>query len=76
MPLLNHRLRKAAKAGAKVYVINPLDLEFNFDLAGKHIATPAAMVDCVLGLARAANDAGQLAGFFVTGEGADPGRRR
>ncbi|MEZ5520450.1 MAG: NADH-quinone oxidoreductase subunit NuoG [Dokdonella sp.] len=60
LPLLNHRLRKAARAGAKVYVVNPLDLEFNFDLAGKHIATPAAMVDIVLGLARAANDAGHL----------------
>jgi NADH-quinone oxidoreductase subunit G len=60
LPLLNHRLRKAVRAGAKVFVINPLDLEFNFDVTGKHIATPTAMVDFVLGLARAANDAGHL----------------
>ncbi len=60
MPLLNHRLRKAVNAGAKVHVINPLDFEFNFELAGKQIVAPGAMLDGVLGLARAANDAGKL----------------
>ncbi len=60
MPLLNHRLRKAVNAGAKVHVINPLDFDFNFDLASKQILAPGAMVDAVLGLARAANDAGKL----------------
>ncbi|MGB0132716.1 NADH-quinone oxidoreductase subunit NuoG, partial [Dokdonella sp.] len=60
IPLLNHRLRKAVSAGAKVHVVNPLDFDFNFALAGKQIATPAAMVDRVLGLARAANDTGRL----------------
>ncbi|MFZ1796691.1 MAG: NADH-quinone oxidoreductase subunit NuoG, partial [Dokdonella sp.] len=60
MPLLNHRLRKAVNAGARVHVINPLDFDFNFALAGKQIVAPAAMVDVVLGLARAANDAGKL----------------
>ncbi|MEO7014388.1 MAG: NADH-quinone oxidoreductase subunit NuoG, partial [Dokdonella sp.] len=60
VPLLNHRLRKAVNAGAKVHVINPLDFDFNFDLASKQIVAPGAMVDVVLGLARAANDAGKL----------------
>ena len=60
MPLLNHRLRKAVNAGAKVHVINPLDFDFNFALAGKQIVAPAAMVDVVLGLARAANETGKL----------------
>ncbi|HMM66219.1 MAG TPA: NADH-quinone oxidoreductase subunit NuoG [Dokdonella sp.] len=60
IPLLNHRLRKAAKAGAKVFVINPLGVEFNFDLAGEQVVTPGAMLDRTLGLARAANDAGKL----------------
>lgn len=46
--------------GARVHVINPLDFDFNFALAGKQIVAPAAMVDVVLGLARAANDAGKL----------------
>ncbi|MBS0557412.1 MAG: NADH-quinone oxidoreductase subunit G [Proteobacteria bacterium] len=60
MPLLAQRMRKAWKAGAKVHAINPLDFDFNFELAGKTIATPSALVDAVLCLARAANDAGHL----------------
>ena len=60
MPLLGLRIRKAWKAGAKVYAINPLDFEFNFELAGKTIATPSALVDAVLRLAKAAYDAGHL----------------
>jgi NADH-quinone oxidoreductase subunit G len=42
-PLLAHRIRKACRAGAKVFVINPLDLDFNFPLAGKFIATPSML---------------------------------
>ncbi|MDE1886491.1 MAG: molybdopterin-dependent oxidoreductase, partial [Xanthomonadaceae bacterium] len=60
MPLLAQRIRKAWKAGARVYAINPLDFEFNFELAGKTIATPSALVDAVLRLAKAAYDAGHL----------------
>jgi NADH-quinone oxidoreductase subunit G len=60
MPLLNHRIRKAAKGGAKVYALNPLDFDFNFDLAGKIVAAPQALVDAALELAKAANDAGHL----------------
>ena len=43
-PLLNHRLRKAARAGARVMVINPVDFDFNFDLPQKRIVSPARMV--------------------------------
>jgi NADH-quinone oxidoreductase subunit G len=60
VPLLNHRIRKATIGGAKVFALNPIDFDFNFALAGKTIATPQAMVDALLGLARAANDAGHL----------------
>jgi NADH-quinone oxidoreductase subunit G len=60
MPLLAHRIRKAWKAGAKIHAINPLDFDLNFDLASKIVATPAAMVDAVLALAKAASAAGQL----------------
>ena len=60
MPLLAHRIRKAWKAGARVYAINPLDFELNFDLAAKTIVTPAGMVDALLKLAKTANDAGHL----------------
>ncbi len=60
MPLLAHRIRKAGKSGAKIHAINPLDFDLNFTLASKTIATPAAMLDAVLGLAKAANDVGHM----------------
>jgi len=60
VPLLNHRLRKAVRGGARVHVVNPIDFDFNFELAGRTIVTPQGMVDALLALARAANDAGHL----------------
>ncbi|RME33973.1 MAG: NADH dehydrogenase (quinone) subunit G, partial [Gammaproteobacteria bacterium] len=36
-PLLNHRIRKAALAGAAVLELNPVRREFNFPLAGSRI---------------------------------------
>jgi NADH-quinone oxidoreductase subunit G len=60
LPLLNHRLRKAVNAGAKVYAVNPVDFDLTFEPAGKTIAAPQAFVDALLGLAKAANDAGHL----------------
>ncbi len=51
LPLVSHRVRKAWKHGAKVYAINPIDFDFNFELAGKTIAAPAAMIDALLKLA-------------------------
>ena len=44
----------------KVFAINPLDFDLNFDLAGKTIAAPAGMVEAVLKLAKAANDDGHM----------------
>ena len=60
LPLVSHRVRTASKRGARVFAINPLDFDFNFDLAAKSIATPAGMVDAMLRLAKAANDDGHL----------------
>ncbi len=60
LPLVNHRVRKAARQGARVYAINPLDFDLNYALADKAVLTPAAMLDALLGLAKAANDAGHL----------------
>jgi NADH-quinone oxidoreductase subunit G len=60
MPLLAQRIRKAWKGGARVYAINPLDFEFNFELAGKTICKPSALIDATLRLAKAANDAGHV----------------
>ncbi len=41
LPLVNVRVRKAWQAGAKVYVVNPVDFEQTFDLSGKHIVAPS-----------------------------------
>ena len=60
LPLLGHRVRQAWKHGAKVFAINPLDFDFNFELAGKTITTPAGMIEALLKLAKTANDDGHL----------------
>ncbi len=50
LPLLHQRIRKAQRKGAKVHVVNPVDFDFAFGIAGKHIAPPSS-------LAAALNDA-------------------
>ncbi|MDM8557261.1 NADH-quinone oxidoreductase subunit NuoG [Candidatus Parabeggiatoa sp. HSG14] len=52
-PLLNHRLRKATLRGAKVILVNPIDYEFNFQIAKKIITSPTAWVDNLAGIAKA-----------------------
>jgi NADH-quinone oxidoreductase subunit G len=52
-PLLNHRLRKATRRGAKVMLVNPVDYEFNFPIAEQIIATPDTWVDNLAGIAKA-----------------------
>ncbi len=42
-PLLNHRLRKAVNAGAKVFAVNPVDFDSNYPLAGAAIDTPSRL---------------------------------
>jgi NADH-quinone oxidoreductase subunit G len=59
-PLLSHRIREAWKHGARVFAVNPLDFDFNFELAGKSIVAPSRLVEAMLELAKAANDAGRL----------------
>ncbi len=61
MPLLNHRVHQATKQGARVYAVNPAHFDFNYALAGESIVAPQAMVDALLGLARAAVSAGATA---------------
>lgn len=51
-PLLNHRLRKAALAGAKVMAVNPRAFDFNYAVAQQAVA-PAAMVDALARVAKA-----------------------
>ena len=43
VPLLHQRVRKAAKHGARVHVVNPVDFDFTFEIAGKHIVAPSQL---------------------------------
>ena len=45
VPLLHHRVRQAWKRGAKVYVVNPVDFEFTFDIADKAIVPPSKIAE-------------------------------
>src|SRR5690606_7666291 len=49
LPLLHARLRKAqTKRGARIHVVNPVDFDFTFAAAGKHIVPPSRIAE-VLG---------------------------
>ncbi|GAB2618636.1 NADH-quinone oxidoreductase subunit NuoG [Novilysobacter erysipheiresistens] len=43
LPLVNARVRKAWQNGARVHVVNPVDFDQTFDLAGKQIVAPSQM---------------------------------
>ncbi len=43
VPLLHQRVRKAWKRGAKVHVVNPVDFDFAFEIAGKQIVAPSGI---------------------------------
>jgi NADH-quinone oxidoreductase subunit G len=43
-PIIGHRLRKAAVAGAQLMFINPVDYEFLFDVHAKVVVSPSQMV--------------------------------
>lgn len=48
LPLLHARLRKAQTSnGAKIHSINPVDFDFAFKLAGKHIVAPSRFVEAL-----------------------------
>jgi NADH-quinone oxidoreductase subunit G len=44
LPLLAHRVRQAALAGAKVWFMNPGEFEYLFPVAGQHVVAPAAQL--------------------------------
>ncbi len=43
VPLLHARIRKATKNGTRVYVVNPVDFDVTFAIAGKHIVPPSQL---------------------------------
>jgi NADH-quinone oxidoreductase subunit G len=43
IPLLHQRLHQAAKRGAKIHIVNPVDFDFTFRAASRTIVTPSRM---------------------------------
>jgi len=76
VPILAHRVRKAAMRGARISFLNPAPFEYLFPVAHYGVASPAAAVAELAGVLRAA-----LAGTplpaelaaLVADAGADPG---
>ena len=58
-PLLNHRLRKAANRGAAIMLVNPVDYDFNYDIATRIIAGPEQLPGVLAGIIRALQDSGR-----------------
>ncbi len=52
-PIIGHRLRKAAQAGASMMFINPVDYKYTFETAHKSIVKPSHMVKSLAGVAAA-----------------------
>ena len=76
-PLLGTRIRKAWKRGAKVYAVNALDFELNFDLAGKAIVLPTQLAGELAALAAAIDGAQaptELAGIIQAAKPTDAHR--
>ena len=70
LPLLHQRIRKAVRTGAKVHVVNPVDFDFAFGIAGKHIAAPSKLGEALNAaalrdVAKAANRAVVIVGGIV-----------
>lgn len=52
-PIIGHRLRMAASAGAQIMFINPVDYRYTFEPAHKAIVPPAKMLQSLAGVAAA-----------------------
>lgn len=63
LPILNHWLRKSVIAGGKVMVLNSLDCEFNYELAGKILCLPLDIANEMACLVSAAG--GKVEGWSV-----------
>jgi NADH-quinone oxidoreductase subunit G len=74
LPLLNHRLRKAALAGGRVSFLNPVAYDCNYPVARQLVAGPAAMLAELAAVAAAvAAKAGQAAPAGLLPDGVTPG---
>jgi len=55
-PILNHRLRKAAKKGGRISAINSVEYEFNYDLSANIVVHPLDIVSELAGVIKALAD--------------------
>jgi NADH-quinone oxidoreductase subunit G len=66
LPVLAHRVRKAATAGARVWFLNPAEFEYLFPVAGQLVVAPAEQLAEINALLSAAGSAGIGATAAVT----------
>ena len=52
-PILNHRLRQAARSGTEVWIINPVPFDWNFAPAGEAILSPRQWLSLLRSMTRA-----------------------
>jgi len=52
-PLMNYRIHKAVDHGAEMFIVNPVDFEFNWQAVGRLIQSPSATETILAGVAKA-----------------------
>ncbi|MEB8430663.1 NADH-quinone oxidoreductase subunit NuoG [Cocleimonas sp. KMM 6892] len=52
-PMINQRIRKAALNGAKIMCVNPLELDFNYDVDAQRVSNPVEMIKTLAIIAKA-----------------------
>ncbi|WP_299879176.1 NADH-quinone oxidoreductase subunit NuoG [uncultured Cocleimonas sp.] len=52
-PMINHRIRKAALNGAKVMCVNPMELDFNYEVDTQRVSNPVEMINTLAIIAKA-----------------------
>ncbi len=52
-PMINHRIRKAALNGAKVMCVNPVELDFNYEVETQRVSDPVEMISTLAIIAKA-----------------------
>ena len=55
-PIIGHRLRKAARQGARISALNSVDYDFNFDLAQTIIVNPLVIATQLAGIVKALSE--------------------
>ncbi len=70
-PIIGHRIRKAALAGAEVSAINPKDFDLRFDLAVDITTHASELVNELAGVAKAIGTSSDSVGNIISAANAD-----